>query len=283
MANEAQIRKSIEKKHYPYISRAVASMAKDTADVLEAYGYQEARRRLALVMVNKEISGAVSVFWMDMGITSAKRTFAKLKKEERETVKSANFGFNESWVNSLLSFFNKHALEKVVIPISKTTRDIISLELEKAYNEGLSVAEAVKRIRSSDITKYQAERIVRTESTAAFNYGAHVAAGEFGYEMQKEWIEVKDIRTRFTHSHYGVGGQVRDYNERFSNGLLFPGDKAGAAGEVINCRCTVGYTGKRDANGRLIKKPAGSPVVVEQLPKPQTRWSRLLNNIIGKL
>ena len=35
--------------------------------------------------------------------------------------------------------------------------------------------------------------------------------------------------------------------------LAYPGDPKGRAGNVINCRCTVGIIPKRDASGSLIR------------------------------
>jgi hypothetical protein len=36
-----------------------------------------------------------------------------------------------------------------------------------------------------------------------------------------------------------VDGQVVAVNSSFSNGLDYPGDQKGDAGDVINCRCTL--------------------------------------------
>jgi hypothetical protein len=36
-----------------------------------------------------------------------------------------------------------------------------------------------------------------------------------------------------------MDGQKRKLDEKFSNGLMFPGDPAGGAYWVINCRCAM--------------------------------------------
>ncbi len=36
-----------------------------------------------------------------------------------------------------------------------------------------------------------------------------------------------------------MDGEIRELDDRFSNGLKFPGDPDGDAGEVINCRCAL--------------------------------------------
>lgn len=52
----------------------------------------------------------------------------------------------------------------------------------------------------------------------------------------KQWDATLDGRTR--DSHRRVDGEIRELDEKFSNGLMFPGDPSGGAAEVVNCRCT---------------------------------------------
>lgn len=53
----------------------------------------------------------------------------------------------------------------------------------------------------------------------------------------KQWDAALDARTRSSHAR--VDGEIRENNEKFSNGLLYPGDPSGSAAEVINCRCAL--------------------------------------------
>ena len=52
----------------------------------------------------------------------------------------------------------------------------------------------------------------------------------------KQWDAAMDKRTRDSHAR--VDGEIRELDEKFSNGLRFPGDPLGSAAEVVNCRCT---------------------------------------------
>ena len=66
-----------------------------------------------------------------------------------------------------------------------------------------------------------------------------------GVEVQKEWMATLDSRTR--ESHRNLDGERRELDERFSNGLMYPG-ASGSAKEVYNCRCTmVSYLPKYDS------------------------------------
>lgn len=86
-----------------------------------------------------------------------------------------------------------------------------------------------------------AVRSIRTAVTSAENGGrlsrlqAIEAAGVTG--LGKQWLATGDDRTR--ESHMAVNGEIVKPQERFSNGLLCPGDPAGAASEVYNCRCSM--------------------------------------------
>lgn len=57
-----------------------------------------------------------------------------------------------------------------------------------------------------------------------------------GADVLKQWDATLDGRTRDSHRH--VDGEIRELDEKFSNGLMFPGDPNGSAAEVVNCRCT---------------------------------------------
>lgn len=53
--------------------------------------------------------------------------------------------------------------------------------------------------------------------------------------MVKQWDATLDGKTR--ESHRRVDGEIRELDEKFSNGLMYPGDPSGGAAEVVNCRC----------------------------------------------
>jgi HK97 family phage portal protein len=82
--------------------------------------------------------------------------------------------------------------------------------------------------------------IARTELGFAMNYGhqegARLFGEEYDIELVKVWASSFDERVRGTHR---IHSERRPMNGIFSNGLQYPGDPNGPAGEVINCRCTV--------------------------------------------
>jgi hypothetical protein len=99
-------------------------------------------------------------------------------------------------------------------------------------------------------SQFQAERLVRTEATAAANFATSAAATTIfpGDQLQKEWIASFDDRVRDTHSD--ADGQIVDQNAPFLVGgsqMMFPGDPSAPASEVINCRCSIAHIPKEGA------------------------------------
>lgn len=85
--------------------------------------------------------------------------------------------------------------------------------------------------RAKTITRTEGHRIQNTASrNAALEARAH------GADLLKKWDASLDGRTR--DSHRQVDGEIKELDEKFSNGLMFPGDPNGGAAEVVNCRCT---------------------------------------------
>ena len=108
----------------------------------------------------------------------------------------------------------------------------------------------ILRQKFSQYSKSQAERLIRTESTNAANYATLQSATDmFGQEnLQKEWMTSIDGRERA--AHRGADGQIIDFKERFLVGgeqLFHPGDPAGSARNVINCRCSTAPFPKAEA------------------------------------
>lgn len=107
------------------------------------------------------------------------------------------------------------------------------------------VAKAVGRY-SDRLLELRGVTIGRTESMASLNRAAmeaHLQAVEKGnvraQDVRKIWVATKDKRTRDTHA--AMNGEAVGLNDRFANGLLYPGDPDGEAAEVINCRCSLKY------------------------------------------
>ena len=107
--------------------------------------------------------------------------------------------------------------------------------------QGESIARAAARLRSvAQMGMNSSMRAARTMLTGAQNLGrigSYARARELSIGVKKQWLATLDRRTRATHRR--LDGEVVDLEEKFSNGLKYPGDPYGEAGEVYNCRCTL--------------------------------------------
>ena len=112
-----------------------------------------------------------------------------------------------------------------------------------------SIAREIRQV-SSDYAGNRAATIARTETNSAANFAADKIdrenRGEIVDNRVKRWVSINDPRTRGHHVLMnGVQVPVDDSFEvpyRGNNySMLYPGDPAGGAGNVINCRCIVIY------------------------------------------
>lgn len=117
----------------------------------------------------------------------------------------------------------------------------ISGEISRGIATGQMFSEIARNISGyARISRNNAARIARTEGHRIQNRAAMNACGkakEKGADVVKQWDASLDKKTR--KSHRKVDGEIRELDEPFSNGLMYPGDPNGGASEVINCRCAL--------------------------------------------
>jgi len=120
----------------------------------------------------------------------------------------------------------------------------IKMSITQSIVQGESIRDMGKRVQVDlETNANDATRIVRTETTGMENKARQELMNEAvdnDIPLLKEWISTSDSRVRDSHSH--LNGKTAEYDEPFSNGLMYPGDQdSGKASETINCRCSMGY------------------------------------------
>ena len=126
----------------------------------------------------------------------------------------------------------------------------ISAAITAGIIQGKSIDHIADDLQSriETMNRVSAIRTARTAITNAQSAGTLASMkrlAALGVEVQKEWMATLDSRTR--ESHRNLDGERRELDERFSNGLMYPG-ASGSAKEVYNCRCTmVSYLPKYDS------------------------------------
>lgn len=117
----------------------------------------------------------------------------------------------------------------------------ITAQVSRGISTGMSYQQVAQQLAGyTNIGFNNAVRIARTEGHRIQVQSAMDAcykAKEKGADVIKQWDSTLDGATR--ESHAQVDGEIRELDEKFSNGLMFPGDPAGGAAEVINCRCAL--------------------------------------------
>lgn len=115
--------------------------------------------------------------------------------------------------------------------------------LAKGYEEGLGIDEVARNLREDfkNLRDYRLRTIARTEIQGAQNEGANETMREYGVRY-KQWLTVDDDRVRGNnpkdeYDHVYLHGQVVEFDEPYSNGMMYPGDRSGDIGDWINCRC----------------------------------------------
>jgi len=192
------------------------------------------------------------------------REFVELYLSQFETV-AGDFGAAQLAALGLGQAFDlndpliREAIRQMTIKFAKditqTTQERIADELREilieAEDEGLGIPQIQEQIyqristvyetRKSD---YETERIARTEMTKASNNAQIEGMRQSGMVQRKGWLAALDGRERDAHrqAHMDYSEKGIGLEEPFIVGgeaLMYPGDEAGSAGNIINCRCSV--------------------------------------------
>ena len=117
----------------------------------------------------------------------------------------------------------------------------ITATVSRGISTGMTFQQMAQQLRNETNIGYNnAVRITRTEGhriQVQSTMDACYKAKDKGANIVKQWDATLDMRTRDSHAQ--VDGEVRELDEKFSNGLRFPADPHGVAAEVVNCRCAL--------------------------------------------
>ena len=126
--------------------------------------------------------------------------------------------------------------------INDTTKDALKKQIIEGLNQGESIPEIRDRVSGvySIAKDSRATMIARTEThmaTVGTTKATYAAAGI----EKNSWLTTMDGNERDWHG--SIHGQIKRMDEPFVTGLgnllMFPGDPAGPAEDVIQCRCVL--------------------------------------------
>jgi len=130
--------------------------------------------------------------------------------------------------------------------LRKLLKDLVPEIIEQGYGAGAAQTMLRDQINSKwhKMRYFRTERIVRTETNRACNFGSIKGVKSTGIPYNKQWLASFVQRQ----SHMQADGQEVDINDHFDVGgesLDFPGDPMGSAGNTINCGCSITYAVKK--------------------------------------
>ncbi len=202
-----------------------------------------------------DIDAALRGLWHGAAREGSERVQADIERAKAADAASSLPTFDEI----VAAFAERFGAAKVVRIVEATRKQMRDLVV-KGLAEGLGVEEIARLMMDAipEIARLRAQVIARTETHQASEFASMEVARRARFAMEKEWLSVQDGRTRDFGESDGV---VDSHNHRVMNGtrvpigmpfmvptkyggkepMMHPGDPNGTAGNVINCRCTVGY------------------------------------------
>jgi SPP1 gp7 family putative phage head morphogenesis protein len=141
-------------------------------------------------------------------------------------------------------------LKKLVPAMNETSADHMLRAFKRAIEQGKTPSERATLVKEvskqaakgeeGPFSMNRAVTISRTLSTAAANGGKLEGWKQSGLVKKKRWRAANNKRTRKDHRE--ANGQMVDIDKPFVVGgekLMYPGDPAGSAKQIVKCRCTM--------------------------------------------
>jgi hypothetical protein len=160
------------------------------------------------------------------------------------------------WRELLQDFLNVRILTRIR-QVNETTRNRIAEVIQEGVNAGLAHRDIARQIREAGkVNRVRAMAISRTEVSTAMNQGKYLAVQSSNLVYDKGWSAHTDSRTRPDHLAM-LDSDMIPLNADFIVGgepMAYPGDPRGSAANVINCRCSLVFRVRRDANGLPMRR-----------------------------
>jgi hypothetical protein len=183
-------------------------------------------------------------YYEETGLHFANWYFKNYKKF---TKKESADQYQNQWRTSFASYGAAVAKTNVTLVQGTALKTLIALTTKLSRDpewQALGAAEQARILRRQfdGYSKYQAERFIRTETTAISNKAILESATTIfpKDQLQKEWSTALDGRERDSHAR--ADGQTVPFNQPFivqGEELMEPGDRNGSASNVVNCRCAA--------------------------------------------
>ena len=233
----------ISRKHENRMRTALMAMYRGAADAYRSGSITDS----AIMAERDRIDRTLRGIWETAYTSISDRVAGQIADAIGKSFAPERKQMSEVRRRALELFIQQWAARKVT-QVTSTTMTEIGQIIKRGIEDGLSVDELAGQIMQTGkiYAAYRAPLIARTETHSAAQYGSLKAAEESEVVEMKEWISVEDSRTRGMdnedYDHVNVASvPVKEPFLVSGEELMYPGDPAGSPGNVINCRCAMGY------------------------------------------
>ena len=238
----------IEAEARPQIERTLSALMRDMVDSYEDadfVGLPADANQQVLDMLGETYSTAMRMAGQPM-IDGLKDCFPQFETKQDE---------DDLFQQFIDEFIERYGAAKVQ-QILETTRKQIMSVISEGQSEGLGVEEIARLLREAipEFSRVRSRVIARTEAHGSSQYAQFRTAQQSTRPLVKQWNSVDDTRTRSfieddEYDHRVMDEQRVALEQPFMvptifgtrEPLMFPGDPAGTAGNVINCRCSTTF------------------------------------------
>jgi hypothetical protein len=235
---------SLTKYYWRAGQRVLFAIQQPVIELAGNIDVESLKLRIPYLLKHQPMNDYISEIWIKAGSIFAvdmMKRIERAKKQEEDI---------DWWEDHYRRYMRERTLLKTHA-IMDTQAEIVNGLIDKVIERGIEQGWGVDKIQRAmrddlvegltEINRFQAERIARTEVMGASNTGSFEGAKEEGVAIGKEWMTSGLPNIRQSHLDYEAMGTV-DMDYEYNTGLQYPCDPNGDPDEIINCRCVPTYS-----------------------------------------
>jgi len=143
-------------------------------------------------------------------------------------------------INEEVRVYIKKKTMKFATEVNETTKENLKNTLSQGIEEGESLEDLRKRVEHTFEVRQGAgaRAVASTETLASVNGGWLEAYKQSKVVNKKEWYHAGSSKNDRP-EHIAISGEERGLDDKFSIGLMFPGDPDASPDQTTNCKCII--------------------------------------------